>query len=66
MSRGLRILQALPIAAADLAVGGLLARHVSVTIGVLLATFGVFVLFTAIYRSVGHTDPAEAGRRHPT
>jgi hypothetical protein len=26
----------------------------------------VFVLFTAIYRSVGHTDPAEAGRRHPT
>ena len=59
-------LGALPIAAADLAVGGVLARHVSVPLGAVLLAVGAAVLCTAAYRTVRRSDPVEAGRRHPT
>lgn len=65
MSDDLRTLQALAIAVADLAVGGLLARHVSLAVGLVLAVFGVLVLCTVAYRTVRRDDPAESGRSQP-
>jgi membrane protein implicated in regulation of membrane protease activity len=57
-------LQALPVAAADIAVGVLLARHVSPAVGLVLAAVGVLVLCTVAYRTVRRSDPTESGTRH--
>jgi heme/copper-type cytochrome/quinol oxidase subunit 2 len=65
MSDALRLLRALPLAAADLAVGVVLARHVSVTAGIVLGTFGVLVLCTVAYRAARRDGRAESGRRQP-
>jgi hypothetical protein len=65
MSDGLDALGALPIAVADLAVGGLLFRHVSVALGTVLAVVGVLVLCTVAYRTVRRADVDELWRRRP-
>ena len=65
MSDGLREFQALAIAAADLATGALLARHVSIALGLVLAVFGVLVLCTVAYRTARRGDRTGSERRQP-
>lgn len=60
MSDGLRSLHALAVALADVAVGGLLVRYVSVPMGAALAIVGSLVLLTAAYRAVCRTDRADS------
>lgn len=65
MIDGSRTLRALPIAAADLAAGALLARHVSLAAGLLLIGIGALVLCTVAYRTVRRGDATEFGDRQP-
>ncbi|MEF8842860.1 MAG: hypothetical protein V5A62_14750 [Haloarculaceae archaeon] len=65
MSDGFDALGALPIAVADLAVGGILARHVSIPLGTVLAVAGVLVLCTVAYRTVRRADVDGSQRRRP-
>jgi hypothetical protein len=64
MNDGVRTLQALPVAVADIAVGVLLARHVSPAVGLVLAAVGVLVLCTVAYRTVRRSDPTSGTRHH--
>jgi len=65
MNDGFDAFEALALAVADLAVGGVLARYVSVGLGAVLVAVGVLVLCTVAYRTVRRTDPAGPDRRRP-
>lgn len=65
MSDDLQPLPALAVAVADIAAGGLLARHVSPAVGLVLAAVGVLVLWTVAYRTVRREDPDEPERSRP-
>jgi hypothetical protein len=63
MSDGLRSLHALPVALADLAVGGVLVRYVSVSMGAALGAVGTLVLLTVAYSAVRQSGRTGARER---
>ena len=64
MNDGLDPLHALPVAAADLAVGGVLVQYVSAPIGLFLVMIGVLVLLTVAYRAMRRSDGTRPRERH--
>jgi ABC-type Fe3+-siderophore transport system permease subunit len=63
MNGDIRALGALPLAAADIVAGVVMAQYVSLPVGVVLAVFGLFVLVTATYRAVARDDSPESRRQ---